>query len=205
MLHVRALVIGMAAACTLSTFAGAQTAREAGGCAEELYAILERDLKVPALTPLRNGGNIAAESCKTWPYRPSVTLAAIAYDGGVKDEKQLVVAVVNRGTRRVVANYGRTLLEDGFNKVDEHSLQVDAAPYQVAKDIRALALRFNNAASAGSCVNSRSASELTLLVPDGQHLRAILSIDMHQAERVNDFAAPGVMNLLCKAAVFEQS
>lgn len=181
MSHTYALIAGLVAALILPAAGRAQTTdSNLVGCSNELYTILERDLKITALTSLRNDGKIAAEACKPWAYKPELMLAAFEYDAGIVDEKRLAAAVINTRTRKVVSSYERSVNADSWYRVEGRSLEFDTARYQLAKDVRAFALRFYNPASNGSCVNSRSATELSLLVPDSRSLRSVLDISMHQ-------------------------
>jgi hypothetical protein len=52
-----------------------------------------------------NGGLLVAGICKPWPINKSRIIAAFAYDGGVKYEKQLLLAIVEVPSNRIIASY----------------------------------------------------------------------------------------------------
>jgi hypothetical protein len=86
----------------------ASAAAEDVGCGSEIYAAIERDLRLAdfAGQALDEGkGFIVAQPCKTWPYKPELTLVALAYDAGVEHGKELVVAVFDKEKKRVVNSY----------------------------------------------------------------------------------------------------
>lgn len=154
------------------------------GCTDEIRAIVGREMKIDALVPRIQDGNIVSESCKSWSYNSAVVLSAFAYDAGVEYEKTLVVAMIDKKTKHVVSSYQIVISEDVITEVGDHSLKLDTARYQLAKGVRAFGLRFNSSARGPSCGEAHWNDELTLLVPEGKKLRPVLRLDMYQQQSI---------------------
>jgi len=141
--------------------------------------VVGKHLKIEEFASRRQGGSVIAESCKTLPNDGDLMLSAFAYDAGVEGQKQIIVAVINRKSKRVVSSYKKDVDEDATTEVGEYSLKLDTAPYQLAADTRAYGVRFRSSARGASCGEGRSGDELTLFVPEGRKLRPVLSLDMY--------------------------
>lgn len=87
-----------------------------------------------------NVGLIVASACKQWPYDPSKTIAAFAYDAEVEYGKALFVAVVDSKGNKVVASYEGTIPEDSASEVRDDSLWIDTARYNLSKNTRAFGI-----------------------------------------------------------------
>ncbi len=148
-------------------------------CTEDIHAIVSHDMGTGKLTPGSEEGNIVAESCKTWPYKPDLTLAAIAYDAGVESQKSLVVAVIDSKKNRVVSSYRTEIAEDALVETGSGSLQLDTARYQLTDNIRAFGIRFISAARWPSCGEARWGDELTLFIPEKSTLKPVLSLNRY--------------------------
>ncbi|HEY6896601.1 MAG TPA: hypothetical protein VI279_05015 [Rhodocyclaceae bacterium] len=163
---------------------GASANTEDEICTDDIRAIVSREMKIEALVPRRQDGNIVSESCKSWPYNKNMMLSAFAYDAGVEYEKTLVVAMIDMKTKRIVSRYQTIISEDAVTEVGEYSLRLDTARYQLAKGVRAFGLRFNNSARGASCGEANWNDELTLLVPEGKQLRPVLSLHMYKQQSI---------------------
>ncbi|NMF88270.1 hypothetical protein [Aromatoleum petrolei] len=149
-------------------------------CATGVFEILRRDIPISKLSLRSDGSNVVADACKTWPYKPNLVLVAVAYDEGVEYEKSLIVAVIDKKTKRVGSSSKRAIYEDATTEVGERSLRLDTAKYQLANDVRAFGVRFNSAARGASCGEAYWNDELTLLVPEGKDLRPLASLNLYQ-------------------------
>ena len=150
-------------------------------CDDDTITALQQHFKIPTRTPQLNEDRFAAEACVTWPYKPNFELATIAYDAGVPYEKRVVVAVIDSNTGRVASSYERIINEDAAVSIGRDSLKFDTARYQLSKNVRAFALRFDSAAHPANCADFYRETELTLLVPEGPILRSVLTVYMHHA------------------------
>lgn len=158
----------------------AAAAPNEGKCTEAAYAVVGKHLKIEEFASRRQGGSVIAESCKTLPDDGDLMLSVFAYDAGVENQKQIIVAIINKKSKRVVSTYKKDVDEDAITEVGEYSLKLDTAPYQLAADMRAYGVRFRSSARGASCGEARSGDELTLFVPEGRNLRPVLSLDMYQ-------------------------
>jgi hypothetical protein len=148
-------------------------------CGSEIYAAIERDLRIAGFAERARDegkGFVVSEACKTWPYKPELTLVALAYDAGVEYEKELVVAVFDKKRKHVVHSYQQRIQEDWLTEVGEYSLGFDTARYQLADNVRAFGLSFNSSARGPSCAEAGWGDQLILLVPEGKSLRQVLSL-----------------------------
>jgi len=127
-------------------------------------------IKLPAV----NDDNLSAATCKQWPYQQDNVLSAFAFDQGTEGQKTFVVAIVDGRTGKVRSSYKRRVEEDALVEFGSHSLAIDTAPYQLAKNLRAFGVRFNSAARGASCPDAAWSDELTLFVPAGSGLRPVL-------------------------------
>ena len=127
---------------------------------------------------VENGGLLVAGTCKPWPTDKSKVIAAFAYDGGTEDEKQLLLAVVEGSSNRVIASYKSVIPEDAATEVSSHSLKLDTARYTLSKETRAFGLRINTFRE--RCIYEGGLNdELTLFVVDGQTIRPVLTETMN--------------------------
>lgn len=173
-------IAGLAIVLMAAHASGAEATSDKAGCSDDVYKLLERDLKTPALTARRNDGNIVAEACKLWPYNTKLKLAAVAYDAGVEYEKQLVVAVIDTARGRVISSHKNVIVEDAMTGVGAHSLVLDTARYQLASGVRGFGFIFRSSAIGASCADGHMGDELTLLVPQGRKLRPVLNLYMYR-------------------------
>lgn len=120
------------------------------------------------------GNELVAAACKPWPHDRNLLLAAYAFGTDVEDSKVLVVATVDAVTGRVASSYTTLVGEDAAVHFGENSLAIDAAPYQLAANVRAFGVRFNSDARGASCPDGAWSDELTLFVADGKSLRPVL-------------------------------
>lgn len=144
-------------------------------CPEKIYESVGQHLGVENFTP---SGVVVSEACKTWPFMADLLLAGFAYDSGVEYEKSLVVAILDKETLRVVADFRGVISEDAVTEARQGSLQFDTAKYQLTKDRRAFGLRFTSSARGPSCAEGASWDELTLFVQDKKKLRPVFRKDM---------------------------
>ncbi|MBK9218540.1 MAG: hypothetical protein IPL70_09030 [Uliginosibacterium sp.] len=126
---------------------------------------------------VENGGLLVAGICKPWPANKSRTIAAFAYDAGIEYEKQLLLAVIDRPSNRVIASYKGVITEDAGTEVSSYSLRLDTARYTLSKNARAFGLRLSTFRD--RCTyEGGSDDELTLFVVDGQTIRPVLTETM---------------------------
>lgn len=120
-----------------------------------------------------NGGVIVSSACKTWPKSKYITIAAFAYDKGAEYEKALVVALVENRSGKVVGVHEGAIVEDAAMRMENNSLRIDTARYDIAKNIRAFGVDVTSGYIA-NCGDGGSGSVRTLFVQNGNVLRPIL-------------------------------
>jgi hypothetical protein len=170
-----ALVLGML------SVAGTASAAADTPCDDKVYTALGRQLHVKALLADDRDERIAAQACKTWPYKDTVVLAAIAVaEGAVKDQKTLLVATIDRRTMKVLSSHREKIEEDTLVEFGERSLKLDTAAYRLSAEAVAFGLRFNSAAGGASCPEAGWEDELTLYAPAGARLKPVLHLAMRK-------------------------
>jgi len=160
--------------CVLSGSAYAQGDEDQ--CGPDAYAAVNKSMKITPLAP----DKVISSACKTWPYKTNLLLAVFAYDEGIESEKKLLVAVIDKKTKRVVSSFQDAYYEDALTEVGEYSLKLDTARYQLAENVRAFGIRFNSAAHGANCGEAYWGNELTLFVPEGNNLRPVANLNLYQ-------------------------
>lgn len=154
----------------------ARTAKDT--CSASIFEAVKRDLKLEKLSIKEDASNVVSSACKAWPYKDDLLLAAFAYDEGVKYEKKRVVAVIDKKKMHIVSSHANDISEDAVTEVGNNSFKVDTAKYQLAEDIRAFGVVFNNSARGPSCGEAYWGKELTLYTINAGKLRPMLVIDL---------------------------
>ncbi len=143
-----------------------------------------------------------AQTCKPWPYDPSIRLAAIAFAGDATTEAgernlELRVAMLDVRTAQVVALYSQDMGEDAGFELAADSLRLDTARYDLAPGVRAVGVVVHSVARGPSCPDSDSNDALTLLVREQRRLRPVLQRDLTVWRRVQgepcNWGATGVV------------
>ena len=160
--------------------AHAQSIRDAGRCSEATVNVVGRHFHLnnfvyPVWGESENGGLIVAGVCKPWPVSKSSVIAAFAYNNGIEDEKLLVVAVIDTRTNQIIASHKGSIQEDASLTVDENSLRIDTARYDLAPGVRAFGIDITNSHHQG-CGDGGLDTERTLYVPDHKTLRPVLKL-----------------------------
>ncbi|ARV23515.1 hypothetical protein ABFO19_12960 [Xanthomonas citri pv. glycines] len=143
-----------------------------------------------------------AQTCKPWPYDPSIRLAAIAFAGDATTEAgernlELRVAMLDARTAQVVALYSQDMGEDAGFELAADSLRLDTARYDLAPGVRAVGVVVHSVARGPSCPDFDSNDALTLLVREQRRLRPVLQRDLTVWRRVQgepcNWGATGVV------------
>ena len=159
--------------------AGAARAADTLNCPAPVLQILGRELKVAHFSPDANdfgtdrNGVIVTSTCKAMPGDPRLTLAAAAWDAGKADEKSLVIAVVDVAAGASVALLRDAIGEDAATQVNNGSLRLDTAPYELAPGVRAFGV--DVASDDRSCGEGGMGASRTLYVREGRTLRPVLA------------------------------
>lgn len=160
--------------CVLAACLWMRSAAAADAC-DGVAAAVAQDAALKA--------DVVSAACKPWPHDRNLLLTAHVFGAGEEEDKTLVVATVDAATRRVVSRYQVFVAEDAAVHFGERSLSIDTAPYQLAPGVRAFGLRFASDARGASCPDGIWRDELTLFVPDGRALRAVLrGVPMERSE-----------------------
>jgi hypothetical protein len=150
-------------------------------CDDKVYTALGQQLHIKALRAPDRAERIASQVCKTWPYKDTILLAALAFnEGAAKDKKTLLVATIDRRSMKVLGSHREKIEEDTLVEFGVSSLKLDTAAYRLNADVVAFGLRFNSAAGGPSCPEAGWEDELTLYVPAGATLKPVLHLAMHK-------------------------
>lgn len=156
----------------------AQTREET--CAPDVYKAVKQHLKIKEFAPRKDSGNVISAACRIWPYKNNQLLAAFAYDEGIEYEKRLLVLILDEKTKGVISSFRGDIGEDAVTEVDEYSLKLDTARYQLGESARAFGIRFTSSARGASCGEGYWGNELTLFVPEGKSLRPVATLNLYQ-------------------------
>jgi hypothetical protein len=156
----------------------AHAAGENRECAAPVLAALAHELEVAHFVPAPSddgkdpAGVVLASSCKRMPDDPRLTLAAVAWDARKEDSKALVIAVLDASTGAVVAARREDIDEDAATQVNNGSLRLDTAPYDLAPGVRAFGLDIFS--DDRSCGEGSLGPTRALYVREGKTLRPVL-------------------------------
>ena len=158
--------------------AGARAANELP-CSAEVFAALGRQVKTAHFAPGLNdfgtdpSGVILASACKRMPNDPRLMLAAAAWDAGKADEKSLVLALVDEASSTIVAAFQGAIDEDAATQVNNGSLRLDTAAYELAPGVRAVGLDISS--DEHGCGDGTLGPTRSLYVRDGKALRPVVA------------------------------
>lgn len=124
-----------------------------------------------------NGGLIASGVCKVLPTNSSRIVGAFAYDAGGEDEKELLLALADASSNRIIASFKGAIPVDPAHEVNEYSLRLDTARYTLSKNTRAFGLRLNTFRERCG-YDGGIDDQLTLFIIDGKVLRPVFSENM---------------------------
>jgi hypothetical protein len=155
-------------------------ARDAQACDVPFVArALQKRLGI-AFPQGEQSGDVIDLVCKTQPEHGGPwTTVALFHDlktptgEPVDDQKGVAVAVLDARRGTVKSLYRDTLELNPGIRITDTSLSIDPGRYELAADTRAIGVRMNIGHSP-KCADGGSTSYLTLLVPDGKHLRPVL-------------------------------
>lgn len=120
-----------------------------------------------------NQGRIVSGACKDWPKNKAITIAAFAYSKDFGEDIQLVVAMVDKKGRVVSSNKG-FIEEDAALTVDENSLWIDTARYDLSSSVRAFGIDITSSYMA-NCGDGGLGAVRTLYVQEGKKIRSVLN------------------------------
>lgn len=175
-----------AAALALSVLSNPAWAVEDPACAPGDLAPVDAWLAEHPWKVGRTGPEVlVAANCKAWPLDPSVTIVAAAYgrgtvgaDGEVDDEhfgdKNFVVALVQPHDGKLRNVFAGSVRDDVGWAVKAGSLHIDAAPYDLARGVRAFGVDVSFNIHTPRCTDAGAGPVRTLFVQDGASLRPVL-------------------------------
>jgi hypothetical protein len=147
-------------------------------CGPSVLAPLGRELKVAHFVPSADdfgedpAGVILASSCKRAPDDARLTLAAVGWRTSKEDSKGLAVAIVDEASGAVVALHRDEIEEDAGTRMNNGSLRLDTAPYELAPGVRAFGVDFFS--DEQGCGEGHLGPQRTLYVREGRALRPVL-------------------------------
>ena len=158
--------------------AGAHASPEVA-CSAEVFATLGHQVRTAHFTPgppdfgTDPAGVILASSCKRMPNDARLMLAAAVWDAGKPDAKSLVLALIDEASSTIVASFQDEIDEDAVTHVNNGSLRLDTAAYQLAPGVRAVGLDIFS--SEGGCGDATLGPTRSLYVRDGKALRPVVA------------------------------
>lgn len=148
-------------------------------CAEDIFDISARQLKLKNFSYKHKNGVVIAAACKASPTNPNLILSVFAYDSDIEDEKNLLVAIIDEKRNQIVSRYKRVMIQDASTQFSENSFKLDTAKYQLSEKVRAFGVRFDSAAISSCGEEGGRDHNLTLFVQDGKQLRAVFDMFMY--------------------------
>ena len=157
----------------------------AESCDSQVIASVGEHFNIKNFNSGDENGVIMAATCKTWPFKDNVVIAALAYAADPKEKsdmeskKGLLVLTMDNHSRTIISSYRDTIEEDAITSVQQDSFQLDTARYQLSKDVRAFGLRFRSGAPWPRGAEHTWDDQLTLFVPSGSELRPVFKYFMN--------------------------
>ena len=121
-----------------------------------------------------NPNGLVASACRQSSGEKRLTIVVAGYDLAIKDQKSVVVALVDFDAGVVRAAYKGTIAEDPWLQVAQGALRIDTAPYDLAPGVRAFGVEFASTSPGTPCIDSGVGPVRTLFVRDGALLRPVL-------------------------------
>lgn len=149
-------------------------------CAEDIFDISARYLKLKDFSYKDKNGIIIAASCKASPTNPNLILSVFAYDSAIEDEKNLLVAIIDEKRGLIISSYKSVMIQDQTTRFSEASFKLDTSRYQLSDKLRAFGVRFNSQAIPSCDEEGGGNDNLTLYVKEGQKLRAVFDLYMNR-------------------------
>jgi hypothetical protein len=171
-------LLRMAALPALLLSAQACLAADEQACDAATLSALGRHLKVAHFVFDLNdfgtdpAGVIISAACKRMPDDQHLVLVAAAWEAHQEDSKRLAIGVVDTSAGTVVAARQEDIYEDASTQVNNGSLRLDTAPYELAPGVRAFGLDFFS--DDRSCGEGSLGPTRTLYVREGRTLRPVL-------------------------------
>lgn len=148
-------------------------------CAEDILDISARYLNLKNFTYKSKNGVVIAAACKASPTNPNLILSVFAYDSAIKDEKNLLVAIIDEKRNQIVSSYKSVMNQDFSIQFSENSFKLDTGRYQLSDKVRAFGVRFDSAAISSCGEEGGQNDNLTLFVQEGKKLRAVFDMYMY--------------------------
>ena len=158
-------------------------------CAEDIFDISARYLKLKNFSYKDKNGVVIAAACKASPTNPNLILSVFAYDSAIEDEKNLLVAIIDEKRSLIISSYKSVMIQDHTTRFSEDSFKLDTARYQLSDKVRAFGVRFDSAAIGSSCGEDSSNGNLTLFVQEGKKLRAVFDMAMYMHRLIDGCAS----------------
>ena len=117
-------------------------------------------------------GQIVSAACKVWPKTKAITIAVFAFNDRFGSEMQLVVALVDKNGH-VVSSYKDLVGSDALMAVEEDSLWIDTARYDLSNNVRAFGIDITSGYVA-NCGDGGVGAVRTLFVQEGKKIRPVL-------------------------------
>lgn len=124
-------------------------------------------------------GDVLDLACKPLPEHPQWSIVALFHDlkqpdgTPIDDQKGIAVAVVDLRRGGVRSLYQDKLELNPGIRITDSSLSIDPGRYELAPDVRAFGVRMD-IGHTPKCADGGSTQYITLLVPEGKHLRPVL-------------------------------
>lgn len=179
-------------------------------CAEDIFDISARYLKLKNFSYKYKNGVVIAAACKASPTNPNFILSVFSYDSTIEDEKNLLVAIIDEKRNQIVSSYKSVMNQDYSTQFSENSFKLDTAKYQLSDKVRAFGVRFDSAAISSCGEEGGRNDNLTLFVQDGKKLRAVFDMYMYtyrliEGARCNPNSEAIIENAYLTAAVKRSS
>lgn len=148
-------------------------------CAEDIFDISARYLNLKNFTYKSKNDVVVAAACKASPTNPNLILSVFAYDSAIKDEKNLLVAIIDEKRNQIVSSYKSVMNQDFSIQFSENSFKLDTGRYQLSDKVRAFGVRFDSAAISSCGEEGGQNDNLTLFVQEGKKLSAVFDMYMY--------------------------
>lgn len=169
----------------VSAAGSAQAEKPAQECSAETLEQAGDYLREENFVLRVDNGVVVAAACKRWPGKNGLVLGVFAYEGKREDVKDLAILVIDEKKGKVLSAHRSMIEEDASMRVEEGSLRLDTAAYDLAPGVRAFGVDVESGYIA-HCAQGGAGANRTLYVMDGARLRPVMKDMATTAWRYDD-------------------
>lgn len=145
-------------------------------CSDGDYVIAGKFLGIAAFWH-----QVIVGDCKVWPYDKRYKIVAFGYDpmryaSPEKSDKEILFGLLDMEIKTIISSTKWAVYDGVEGGLDEYSLKIDTARYQLNEGTRAIGLEYRPANKGANCPDHAREGELTLYVKEEKNLRSVFTM-----------------------------